>query len=143
MKYEQWQRGIGANGDKGAYISFTPIEGDETWQLAYAMPLEAIFQSVYALTGEGYVIQYRTNTYHNILECSVYMRTPRWQDQQYLQCLCDDALMGLACVLVRLYEDFYGREDWVKVVLQKRTQNAAPPSFITNSTVPLDDEIPF
>src|SRR5688500_14130281 len=98
--YDKWIRGVGANGDKGAYITFKAEEHPETWELAYAMPLDVVFQSVYSLLGEGYHIQFRTNEYHNMVECSVYLRRPRWQDQQYLQCLCDDPAMGLACLLV-------------------------------------------
>lgn len=141
--YEKWVRGVGANGDKGAYISFRVEEGDETWELAYAMPSEVVFQSVYALLGEGYHIQYRTNTYHNVLECSAYLRRDRWQDQQYLQCLCDDAAMALACLLVRLYEDFYGRDDWVLRVIELTTRNLASKLPVTDSTPSGGDEFPF
>ena len=141
--YDKWIRGVGANGDKGAYITFKAEEHAETWELAYAMPLDVVFQSVYSLLGEGYHFQFRTNEYHNMVECSAYLRRPRWQDQQYLQCLCDDPAMGLACLLVRLYEDFYGREDWTMVLLEKAVKALGEDTNTLQNNLPPLDEIPF
>lgn len=143
MEYKKWTRGVGANGDKGAYITFVAEEESDTWALAYAMPLDVVFQSVYALCGEGYHLQYRTNTHHNVVECSIYLRRTRWQDQQYLQCLCDDPSMALACLLVRFYEDFYGRDDWLQALSERAVKNLSLPSSLINSEAPPFDEIPF
>lgn len=141
--YDKWQRGVGANGDKGAYISFTPEVDSDIYKMAQIMPVDSVFQSVYSLTGEGYVVQYRMNEYHNKLEAAIYHREPRWQDQQYLQCFCDDAAMALACLLVAFYEDFYGRGDMVRRVLEKQVGSAVSQLNLSQSSPEQGEEIPF
>src|SRR5262245_20348941 len=141
--YNKWSRGIGANGDRGGYVSFTPEEGDETWELAQAMPLDVVFQSVYALVGEGYVIQFRTNSFQNMLEAVISRRTERWQDQQYLQCFCDDPAMALAMLLVRFYEDFYDQPDSIMRVLDLAGPELQQKLNQIKSKLPSSDEIDF
>lgn len=141
--YKTWNRGVGVNGDKGGYITLKLEDHPETVQLAREMPHDVVYQSLYALTGEGYQFALRVNPYYNEFEASAYLRRDRWQDNQTLQIVHSDPFLALTGLLVRVYEDFYDHPDWMVRAVEIKAGNRVSELNRTHPTPLSDDEIAF